>query len=551
MRLFIYFSIIIGLTFQSVSAQKTDSTSQGKLLLDSLMLQEKLVEKPVSPKERFASNINTEKLKSYVETLASPEFQGRGAEQLGAKLTADYLEGFYKKNEVKPFFNDSYTQEVKLRKEFWENISLKYDDRSFEHLVDYYSFPKSNNNAEFDINETQVSFIGYGIEDKNYNDYKNFEATGKVVIMLQGEPRDKFNYSYLSGKADYTNWSTDWKKKLITARKKGVELVLFIEDSVAQRVTRYKRFLKRPNYIFDDEKKEVPYANSMYISSKVARQIMGNANYEKYKAAVLSIKESGEPNSFSFRTFWLDVIQQKTTEYYAPKNVAAFIPGSDKKDEIIVLSAHSDHLGVAENRIHFGADDNASGTAALMSLAETMQQAYKAGFGPRRSILILHATAEEIGKLGSEYFVQKFPNLNAIIANLNIDMIGRVDSAHANNPNYVYIIGSDFLSTDLHQINEMSNANCCNLQLDYTFNKIDDPNKFYFRSDHYNFAQHNIPVIFYFNGTHEYYHKPSDEENKINYDALKNRTQLVFSTLWELANREERIKVDKKTTVSP
>jgi len=551
MRLFIYFSIIIGLTFQSVSAQKTDSTSQGKLLLDSLMLQEKLVEKPLSPKERFASNINTEKLKSYVETLASPEFQGRGAEQIGSELTADYLEDFYKKNEVKPFFNDSYTQEVKLRKEFWKNISLKYDDKSFEHLVDYYSFPKSNNNAEFDINETQVSFIGYGIEDKNYNDYKNFEATGKVVIMLQGEPRDKFNYSYLSGKADYTDWSTDWKKKLITARKKGVELVLFIEDSVAQRVTRYKRFLKRPNYIFDDEKKEVPYANSMYISSKVARQIMGNANYEKYKAAVLSIKESGEPNSFSFRTFWLDVIQQKTTEYYAPKNVAAFIPGSDKKDEIIVLSAHSDHLGVAENRIHFGADDNASGTAALMSLAETMQQAYKAGFGPRRSILILHATAEEIGKLGSEYFVQKFPNLNAIIANLNIDMIGRVDSAHANNPNYVYIIGSNFLSSDLHQINEASNANCCNLQLDYTFNKIDDPNKFYFRSDHYNFAQHNIPVIFYFNGTHEDYHKPSDVENKINYDALKNRTQLVFSTLWELANREERIKVDKKTTVSP
>lgn len=551
-RFFIYIHLFCFIAINIAKAQSENNTDgYSKTLLDSLILAEKIQEKPEKPVERYSALIQEQKLKNYVNMLASPEFQGRGAAQLGERLTTAYLTDFYKKNEILPFFNESYTQEIKIKKEQWKNISLKFDDKKLENLLDFYSFPKSNNTPENDISETQVSFLGYGIDDKNYSDYYGFAATGKVVIMLQGEPRDKYNYSYITGKADYSDWSTDWKKKLITARKRGVELVLFVEDSIEQRVDKYKRFLKRPNYVFDEEQQMLPYANSMYISPKVARQIMGSTNYEKYKEAILSIKENGTPNSFSFRTYWLDVVQEKEIEYFTSKNVAAFIPGTDKKDEIIVVSAHLDHLGIHNNRIHYGADDNASGTAAIMSIAETLQLARKEGFGPRRSVLVLNATAEEIGKMGSEYFVEKFPNRDVIVADLNIDMIGRVDSAHMQNPDYLYIIGSDFLSTELHEINEQANKEYSNLKLDYKFNTIEDPNRFYFRSDHYNFAKHNIPVIFYFNGTHEDYHQPSDTADKINYTALTKRTKFIFNTLWELANREARIKVDKKMPVNP
>ena len=124
-------------------------------------------------------------------------------------------------------------------------------------------------------------------------------------------------------------------------------------------------------------------------------------------------------------------------------------------------------------------------------------------------------------------------------------MIGRVDDTHEGNPNYIYLIGSDKLSTELHNISEEINTKFTNINLDYSFNDDEDPNRFYYRSDHYNFAKNNIPIIFYFNGTHQDYHQPSDTPDKINYELLQKRTQLIFYTAWEIANRDNRIVVDK------
>jgi len=227
------------------------------------------------------------------------------------------------------------------------------------------------------------------------------------------------------------------------------------------------------------------------------------------------------------------------------ENVVAFIEGSEKPEEIIVISAHYDHLGMTDEDIFNGADDNGSGTVALMKIAETFQNAKENGNGPKRSILFLHFTGEEKGLLGSKYYVKHpiFPLANTV-TDLNIDMIGRVDDAHENNPDFVYLIGADKLSTELHEISEEINKKFTNLTLDYTYNDDDDPNRFYYRSDHYNFAKNNIPIIFYFNGTHQDYHKPSDTPDKINYEILTKRIQLVFFTAWELANRENRIVVD-------
>ncbi|PCH53637.1 MAG: peptidase M28 [Flavobacteriaceae bacterium] len=228
------------------------------------------------------------------------------------------------------------------------------------------------------------------------------------------------------------------------------------------------------------------------------------------------------------------------------ENVVAFIKGSEKPDEIIVISAHYDHLGINGDKIYYGADDDGSGTVAILEIAEAFQKAVLVGNGPKRSILFLHVTGEEKGLLGSKYYTN-FPifPLKNTVTDLNIDMIGRVDEAHTNSPNFVYLIGSDKLSTELHDLSEEINARFTKLNLDYTFNDENDPNRFYYRSDHYNFAKNNIPIIFYFNGTHEDYHKPTDTPDKINYEILAKRAQLIFYTAWEIANREHRIEVDK------
>ncbi|MHA7943526.1 M28 family metallopeptidase [Formosa sp. 3Alg 14/1] len=223
------------------------------------------------------------------------------------------------------------------------------------------------------------------------------------------------------------------------------------------------------------------------------------------------------------------------------ENVLAFIEGSEKPEEVIIISAHLDHVGIINDEIYNGADDDGSGTVALLEIAQAFKQATLNGHGPKRSILLLHVTGEELGLYGSRYYAEHpiFP-LENTIANLNIDMIGRVDDAHKDNPEYVYLIGSDRLSDDLHETSEYINTTFFNLELDYTYNALDDKNRYYYRSDHYNFAKHNIPVIFYFNGTHADYHKATDTVDKINFPMLQKRTQLVFATAWQLANQSSR-----------
>ncbi|MGB3776591.1 MAG: M28 family metallopeptidase [Leeuwenhoekiella sp.] len=229
------------------------------------------------------------------------------------------------------------------------------------------------------------------------------------------------------------------------------------------------------------------------------------------------------------------------------ENVAAFIEGSTKPNEIVVISAHLDHIGVgSDGQINNGADDDGSGTVAVMEIAEAFQEAVKEGYRPQRSVLFLHVTGEEKGLVGSRFYVENpiFP-LDSTVADLNIDMIGRQDADHMNDENYVYLIGSDKLSQGLHNLSEETNKKYMNMNLDYTYNDENDPNRFYYRSDHYNFAKNGVPIIFYFNGVHEDYHKPGDTPDKINYPLLAKRAQLVFYTAWNVANQEERIMVDK------
>lgn len=253
----------------------------------------------------------------------------------------------------------------------------------------------------------------------------------------------------------------------------------------------------------------------------------------------------------------VDYYQKVPSEFmkkgFAPKlndseNIWAFIPGAEKPEEIVVISAHYDHIGMKNGEVYNGADDDGSGTVAVMEIAKAFQQAKKEGFPPKRSILFLHVTGEEHGLHGSRYYSENplFPLANTVV-DINIDMIGRRDSinGHKENGKYVYVIGSDRLSSELHTINEEMNQKYVGLNLDYKYNDRKDPERIYFRSDHYNFAKKGVPAIFYFNGTHEDYHGANDTPDKIEYDLLAMRTKLAFSVAWEIANRATKIVVDK------
>lgn len=272
------------------------------------------------------------------------------------------------------------------------------------------------------------------------------------------------------------------------------------------------------------QKKAIEFIKNHYISNGIASPLGDNDYFQEIP-----------------ETFFSSGIK-------ASENVLAFIKGNQLPNEILVISAHLDHIGVSsDGLINNGADDDGSGTVAILEIAEAFKAAVDDGYRPKRSVLFLHVTGEELGLYGSKYYTDVDPifPLENTIANLNIDMIGRIDDAHQANPNYVYLIGSDKRSSELHILSEEINKTYSQLELDYTYNDEKDPNRFYYRSDHYNFAKNKVPVIFYFTGVHEDYHKATDTADKINYELLAKRTQLIFYTAWEIANREGKFVVDK------
>jgi Peptidase family M28 len=270
----------------------------------------------------------------------------------------------------------------------------------------------------------------------------------------------------------------------------------------------------------------------------------GNYLIDQYKSNAVSFPKGASDYYQKVPASFLNAIRDENLP--DSENIWAFIEGSEKPNEIVVISAHYDHVGIKNGEIYNGADDDGSGTVALLEIAQAFETAKKEGNGPKRSILFLHVTGEEHGLLGSSYYSQNplFPLANTI-ADINIDMIGRHDDFHNDSSDYVYLIGSDYLSTDLYNICETVNKKYVNTLLDYKFNDRADPNRFYYRSDHYNFAKNGIPSVFLFSGVHADYHKATDEVDRIEFDALEKRTRLAFVIAWELANRENRPVVDK------
>jgi Zn-dependent M28 family amino/carboxypeptidase len=228
--------------------------------------------------------------------------------------------------------------------------------------------------------------------------------------------------------------------------------------------------------------------------------------------------------------------KRSSSRVFFTENVLGLVEFDKSSNEYIVISAHYDHIGKKNGLIYNGADDDGSGTASIMVIAEALAKAKKHGIKLKRNFIFIGFTAEEKGLLGSRHYTDHpMIPLDQVVAGLNIDMIGRKDTLEHETDDYLYIIGSDMINTDLHDINEKAKNDYSGINLDYRFNNKDDPNQFYYRSDHYSFAKHDIPVIFYFRGVHEDYHKHTDTVDKILWDKLEKFSRHIFYTAWEIA----------------
>ncbi|WP_282075514.1 M28 family peptidase [Maribacter aquivivus] len=485
----------------------------------------------VASEMSFAETITEAELKEHLYIYASDEFEGRETGQPGQKKAIAYIKAEYKKLGIPAAKKDgNYFQEVPLEISKLPVGKLTVDGTDFavgEHVL---TFSAAN------ISTDDIVYAAYGIDDETYSNYNDLNVEGKIVLMKSGEPKNADGTYVITGTTETSNWSNmseSLTKRVQIAMDKGAIGVLYYDAGNFSRFKRRFESMKTNNSgrmeVVDNS---APEFYNLFIDQTLAKSFFP------------TIDTDDEPQILSKK---LQLAFESSNDKISSENVAAILKGTEKPNEYLVISSHLDHIGITgDGEINNGADDDGSGTVALLEIAEAFKKAADAGNGPKRSIVFLHVTGEEKGLLGSQYYTDVDPivPLANTVANLNIDMIGRIDPEREGDRNYIYLIGSDKLSLELHNLSEEVNKKFMNIELDYTYNDENDPNRFYYRSDHYNFAKNNIPIIFYFNGTHADYHKPSDTPDKINYDLLENRSRLVFYTAWEIANRENKLKVD-------
>ncbi len=479
----------------------------------------------------YAQTITQEELKEHLYIYASDEFEGRDTGSPGQKKAVAYLKAQYEALNIPAAKKDGdYFQKVPLEVAQVPTGSISINGTEFEIGEQVITFQAANGNY------SEVVYVGYGVEEGNYSDYVGLDVKGKLVLIKGGEPTNADGTYVLSGSDEQSLWSNmseGMAKKSELAVNKGAKGVLYFDSVNYPRYQGYFQFMSNND------------SGKMTLKEESSDNFIVLLN----EVAASAIKSDIVLNSApSVITTSLTLKVESGNQPIDSENVVAVLKGSEKPQEYVVISSHLDHIGVtADGQINNGADDDGSGSVALLEIAEAFKKAVDAGEGPKRSIVFLHVTGEEKGLLGSKYYTDYDPimPLENTVANLNIDMIGRIDPKREGDRNYIYLIGSDKLSTELHNLSEEVNQKYMNIELDYKYNDENDPNRFYYRSDHYNFAKNNIPIIFYFNGTHADYHRPGDTPDKINYDLLENRTRLVFHTAWEVANRENKVVVDK------
>lgn len=507
----------------------------------------------------YAQTVTAADLEKHLRVLAADDMEGRETGTRGQKKAAAYIASQFEQMGLKPIVKQAdgsmgFYQPFTLYKKTWGDLYAKADGKTFTYLTDFLV------NGLFSVpyeTEYETVFVGYGIADEKVNDYTNLSVKGKAVVMLDGEPKNTDGTSAVTGKQEPSKWSgaNGWRAKVTAAKDKGATQVFIIsmEDAagfkrqLSERAAlqqRFNRLSLKPG------SENTGSIGTFVVSTEMGAALLGQT-LDKFSKGLAQLTRSG--SSAGKLKGKVSVKAERVDENVQTENVMGYLEGTDKKDEVVIVSGHYDHIGISpDGQINNGANDDGSGTVSVLELAQAFSRAKADGKGPRRSMLFLTVVGEEKGLLGSEYYADFQPilPLESTVADLNIDMVGRVDDLHAvkageaPRPDYIYVIGSDKLSSDLHKINEAQNAAYTKMDLDYKYNDPQDPERIYYRSDHYNFAKHKIPIIFYFNGLHADYHRPGDDVEKIDFRLAEKTARLVFYTAWEIANRDERLKVD-------
>lgn len=505
------------------------------------------VKKETDHAAKYAAVITGDSLKKHLGIIASAEMEGRETGTEGQRKAAAYIQEQFEKLKLKPAKSlGGYQQYYPLYEDSVDVTSchLTIKDKVLEHGVNYFTVVTANSNKTIAADE--YVFAGYGISEANYDDYTNLDVKGKVVVFFLGEPKSNGLY-LISGSTQYSKYTyPGLLYKLKTAAEKGAAAAIVLNPSMAN----IPSSVIAPNsksklYYPEKDKEPINYAVVAHAyfknlfpewqSDSLVRQAKMQMPF--HAATYAPVKA---PFRFEYR---------KERQVVNASNVLGYIEGSSKKDEYVFLTAHYDHLGKKGDKIYYGADDDGSGTCALLNMAEAFAQAKAEGKGPKRTIVFLAFSGEEKGLWGSEYYSGHpvFP-LDKTTVDLNTDMVGRVDTERksADSLNYVYVIGHDKLSSDLQPINEGINKKYTKLTLDYKFDDPNDPEKIYYRSDHYNFAKKGVPVLFFYDGMLKAdYHKPTDTIDKIYWNLYEKRVRMIFHTAWEMANRDNMLKRDK------
>lgn len=507
----------------------------------------------------FSNNITRDLMYPDLALLSSDSLEGRETGTEGLRKAADYLAARYEALGVEAVGDDgTYFQHFDLVQPVTNGYTytLSKDgeviDRSVLNSSDYGNFTTMYGGS--DPVEGPIVFAGYGMYDEARGiDQFPSDVEGKWIMMITEQGLS--NTRYLQG-----------------LMRQGAVGAIFIGDPSSSEEYEQNAPQMRERmggagrlslaYQQNGGGGTSPAYNQ--INPELAMEILGAESLEAMSEMAAGIKadpESFEPMETEFVLSHEPEIDDQTI---TTKNVVAFIEGSDPelKNEVVVLSAHYDHVGIGRadstgDTIYNGADDDGSGTVATLHTAQAMMAAKKVGAGPKRSVLFLHVSGEEKGLLGSRYYSDHpIYDIENTVANINIDMIGRIDPEYEGTDPYIYIIGGEIISSGLDSLTRAANDMGPNLVLSKKYNDLEDPNQFYRRSDHWNFGRLGVPFVFFFNGTHEDYHRPGDEIEKITWDQYVLRTQLVYNLTAILAQSGERPVVDnqefiEKTQVQP
>lgn len=477
---------------------------------------------------KYAKTITTEDLFDYLGILASDALEGRETGERGQRMAAAFISHHFQSlglaAPVKNGDQMSYYQNVPLISTKIKSAYLKLGKSQYD------NFNKTifvGNGVTVGEESAEVVFVGDGSAER----YEQLDVRGKGVLMIA---------------------PNNFRKTVALSRiaaEQGAKMALVVRTStdevLEELITSYRGYYEAGRMTVDNGIAESQFVGMYFTAPSLMKELTGKT-YEK-------LKEISDKNSNSdlkkVKIRKIAFNADKEVKKITSENVMGYLEGTDLKDELVVVTSHYDHLGRRGDKIFNGADDDGSGTAGVMDMAQAFAQAKAEGNGPRRSLLFLAFTGEEKGLLGSEYYADHpvFP-LENTVTNLNMDMIGRYDEENYKGKDYVCLVGSDKLSTELHQISEQANATYTDLELNYVYNDENHPEQIYYRSDHWNFAKNGIPVIFYTTGSHDDYHEETDTIEKIEKEVYLKRTRLVFYTAWELVNRDKRPALDESPT---